>query len=900
MTNFRIDFSHPWLLLLLIPAIALTLLPYLRIPKKYRRTRNRVVSVVLHMIVMVLSITMLAGIIFKYEVPNKENELLLLVDSSYSNEETRDDKDDFISKIIDKCGSDYKVGVVKFGYDQVYAAELSNDSKAVYQEFIVSPDPDTTATDVESALRYASTLFTKPKTSKIVLITDGIETDGEAQDVIKEIAATGITVDTMYYPNESHMEVQVVGVELPATAEVGKNFKMDLMLESNFSGGEQTVDVTLYDNDEEKGTVTIPLDSEEQVTELNYQFEVPGMHKLRFEIANAEDTVKENNSYHTYMYLHVFENVLIIEKDEGESAELQTILTDGEYKVTSMSIQSDLETIPSTLTELCAYEQVILVNIANSDMPEGFDELLNDYVYNLGGGLFTVGGNPDTNNQGEVVPHAYNRDDMYGTVYQQMLPVQVVNYTPPVALMILIDSSGSMGSGDNSNLDMAIKGAHACLDALTSTDFCGVATFQDHYDEELEVTPVSKRKEIEESIENLSNISAGGTVYAAALEGAGRALSAVDVERRHIILVSDGQPSDTDKYEAFIKLNAEAGITMSIVCLGGTEDIFAKMQQDAALGGGKAYNVMNTDNLASTMKDDLITEAIGEIAYGEEFSLTIGDYSSVVAGIKQKDIPKLTGYYGTRLKSGASAPLMGKYVPLYAQWDYGTGKVGSFMCDLNGNWSEAFIDSAVGQQIVCNIVETLFPTMQIASQEIQYRFYEDNYTSQLTVYTEMAETDTLSVSVTPISSEALAFYQEKPIVVQAADGYTRFSFDVTCPGIYEVVIQKKDVSGEVISEVSTYRTLAYSAEYDEFPDEETTGEVYLREIAEDGRGIFVEDPYQVFNSFSKTLKREYDPRLLFAIISIVLMLLDIAVRKFKFKWPHEIVRDRKLRKEYAK
>ncbi len=61
MTNFQINFEYPWLLLLLIPAIALTLLPYLRMQKRYRRTRNRVISVVLHMVVMVLCVTLEIG-----------------------------------------------------------------------------------------------------------------------------------------------------------------------------------------------------------------------------------------------------------------------------------------------------------------------------------------------------------------------------------------------------------------------------------------------------------------------------------------------------------------------------------------------------------------------------------------------------------------------------------------------------------------------------------------------------------------------------------------------------------------------------------------------------------------------------------------------------------------------
>ena len=40
MTNFRIEFVYPWLLLLLIPAALLTFLPYFKLNKKYRKNRN--------------------------------------------------------------------------------------------------------------------------------------------------------------------------------------------------------------------------------------------------------------------------------------------------------------------------------------------------------------------------------------------------------------------------------------------------------------------------------------------------------------------------------------------------------------------------------------------------------------------------------------------------------------------------------------------------------------------------------------------------------------------------------------------------------------------------------------------------------------------------------------------
>ena len=144
MSNFKMNFSHPWLLLLLIPALVVTFIPYFRLAKKYRRNRNRVTSVVLHTIISVLCVTVLAGLTFSYQVPNTSNEVLLLVDMSHSSSPDanfEEERDNFVKSVLNASSSRYKLGIVTFGYDQVYAAELSNDTDEVYDNYIRAKRP---------------------------------------------------------------------------------------------------------------------------------------------------------------------------------------------------------------------------------------------------------------------------------------------------------------------------------------------------------------------------------------------------------------------------------------------------------------------------------------------------------------------------------------------------------------------------------------------------------------------------------------------------------------------------------------------------------------------------------------------------------------------------------------
>lgn len=898
MSNFRIEYTHPWLLLLLIPAVVLTLLPYLRAQKKYRRTRNKIISLVTHLVALVLAINLLAGLSFSYEKPNVENELVILVDGTDSGTDRDEDKADFVQSIINISDGEYSIGVVRFGFDSTDTGELSFDSDAVLEKYLSMELPDGTATDLASALKHARSLLKHPESAKIVIVSDGLETDNSAISVIKSIAAEGIKVDTALFSNEQSDEVSVFSVTTPTERiTLGQIFTASMNIRSNIEG-EQGALVRVYDNEKLLGEKMELLTGKTQKIDVPLSLTERGMHELRFEIVVENDTVAENNSYRSYINLEAFDNILLIEHAEGEGEKLTALLSE-RFNVTDMSISDDLAELPRTITELADYEQVVLVNVAYSDMPAGFEEMLNEYVYDLGGGLFTVGGANDTVGTTEV-PHAYNRNDIASsTYYKQMLPVNAVDYTPPIAVMIVIDTSGSM-SGDK--LPKAKEGAEACLDGLNDRDFCGVMSFNSRASEELQVLPVSQKDTIIETIRRVgtgeSDAAQGGTIFSDAISLAGRALSVVtNVERKHIILVTDGNPGDSyEQYAPYIEENVADGITMSVVVVDVDSSVVDNMNKTANAAGGKFYGVPESDiqNLPSIMQQDIALEVIAEIEYGTPYNLKIKDRTAAVAGIDEDLIPQLTGYFGTVAKSGAKVPLMGKYVPLYAEWQYGAGNVGSFMCDLSGIWSADFVEDTVGQAIIFNIVNSLFPMEDVRADGIDYIIKTENYYNQLNVH-GVPEDGRAEVYVTPIS-EHLSSVITDGITVNALESNRRFNFVIKDSGLYEIGIKIYDGANTKVAEAVTYRVFSYSEEYNTFAEREPLGEELMTILATDGKGMAVTDPAEVFSSFSKTIKKEYDPRVLFLILAIVLVLIDIAVRKFKFKWIHELVREHKQKK----
>ncbi len=975
MSNFRIDFvNSPWLLLLLIPALFLTFFPYFRMARRYRRTRNRIVSIILHVIIMVLSISVLAGLRISFELPNAENELVILVDSSFSDgdDETEQDKANFIYNVVEANQGRSKVAVVRFAYDQKVILGMGNHSAdEVYDRLDFGEVEDNGATDIRAALEFvwnpktktsSENLITYPKTAKILVISDGLQTDQDALAVARSINSDGIRIDTVQFKDTFSNEVRIVGVTFPEqNLAVSEDFELEVTIQSNVS---DEVVLTATDEDE-SGQKEIPSQTFNvsrglQTVRLPYAFDTPGHHELSFHITSEKDSITENNAYYAYYDLVELNKVLIIERYTDESQELNAILNkevneDNYYEVTTARY-SDFDSIPKTVDEMRMYDQIILCNISHQDMGQidpQFEENINSYAYEYGGGVLTVGGQ-ERNDSGQVVmetvdgvdipkAHSYDRDDMKDTTYQKMLPVDIIDYTPPLALIIILDQSGSMGQSESSAgdaLEVAGTGALACVDALSQRDWVGVMGLKDSYTTALDMTPCTQKNRIRAAIRQASQHADGGTYYYPALDRACLALSSMtSVERKHIILISDAGHADSWDgaenpegigWSSLFERSSYKGISVSVVTIGSDTEPTDSIKSLCDYTGGRSYHVTSSDiqRLPELMLEEISLPEITGVNASEEYHPEINSRTAITGSeITQEMLDEITmkGFFGSKEKVGGTVtvPLNAKFVPLYAQWQYGRGMVGSFMCDLHGEWSEEFINSKeAGVPIINNIVSALMPTTNIRAQAIRAEFTEDNYRTNVSVFGDL-EADKKLVAIVQAPAPEGSFDLPDPVKYDLSAetaGGNRFTFENKEPGIHSVTILKVDKNFDIfnssirsvddISEsdysaiLETYRVFSYSEEYNVIREaDDTEGEELLKTLATygDGNYLGVNDVEKVYDGFlAHEIVWAEDLWTAFIIISLIFFLLDVAVRKFKWKWPHEVIRDRKARKAMAR
>lgn len=347
---------------------------------------------------------------------------------------------------------------------------------------------------------------------------------------------------------------------------------------------------------------------------------------------------------------------------------------------------------PELLVAPLRYSAVVVRSPAEA-LSEGQHQLLADYV-RRGGGLLMSGGEGGFGLSGwhrspvaEVLPVALE------------LPSEVA--IPQVAMVLVMDRSGSMRADRPTRMSLALRGAIELVENAHQSDLIGLIAFDHHYQWIFKPRPATPRGQ-QEMIAAIRQITpGGGTIVGPAYRRAIAALRETEAALKHIILLSDGEffdgtglqgPTSMGPRPDFAAIAAEAladGITTSTIGLG--EADFAVMAQIAAAGGGRFHGVRNIEELPRILTAEAIVTYRSVLREGP-IALSLHRHPLTLA---IGNPPPVGAYIATQLKPDGELLLEGvAEEPLLAVGRRELGRSSVLTTDLNrwagefGNWPE--------------------------------------------------------------------------------------------------------------------------------------------------------------------------------------------------------------------
>jgi len=738
---------------------------------------------------MLLSISVLSGMMFSFNEPIDTNEIILVLDLSHrtrnsyrdaSNDPTtafeRQSINQFVTDTLNQSDGNFRIGIVTFGKNPVLAAapstdvveidrafqahmqrptlnQRNRDALAADQAVIRHNDnraqgyrPDDRATNIEAALRFAREQFNDTRGARIVLVTDGFETDGSAESIIIGMAVAGIRIDVVSLTSPVGNEFLIRDIVLPNfIPEVDEVVNIGITVQSSIPVP-TPAQLVLHNNGIEVAREIIEVSYGTWPHDISHAFTTTGSQILEATIicladdeAWFSDGIEYNNTFFSFFFLETFDSILIIYQNNEEMTRLYDMLDISGSFSSVTSVHIDL--VPIELRWLRNFDKIILANVGNIDMTnralsdglhrDAFVRELHRYVYELGGGLLVLGGDregytivgweredPNDENNHNMVPirewgyvsNVFNRSDTAGRLFQTMLPVTIEDWTAPLAVAIVVDISGSMAANDVfrpdwNRLDLAKVAAETALDALIPRDYVVVIAF-DTGARLMTARPFDPTRGMRNVGSELSTIRSaindltlgGGTSYMAALQMARDQLLMVDhVAARHILFFTDGQPNhDVSLATDLInEMYNEEGITLSGIGIRGTFDIVRQM---ADAGRGHSFPVFYQDDVMRLPHDMFmeIARVRANIPESEPFfaSVTTNERLEITDDmITNGALPVLlANFYGVRERNLTAEErtnrdfqviLSGPHrVPVYSRWNFGAGRVGALSTNI--------------------------------------------------------------------------------------------------------------------------------------------------------------------------------------------------------------------------
>lgn len=860
------EFSHPWFLTA-VPALAALWWVRRRSLARWSDAQWRVCAAV-RAIGLLLVILALAGM--RVRLGSDAVSAVFLVDVSESvGERGIGSARETMAAALRSARVGDRVAVATFAGGIAVAPEAEASADGEW------PMPERRdATFLADALSMAGALANPGAARRVVLFSDGFGTGGNAEEAALRAASEGIQIFVVPIAPDPAPEVMLERLDLPAAARPRAPFPVAARIRSNVA---TRAEVRMEVDGLVVHTGTVSLTPGENRLPLPDAPAGEGAATVEVTVLAEKDTRAENDAAVGFVGRTGQPRILLVDRDRASVTALQ-----GAWKDAGMVVDvRPPEGVPEGFGELAGFDLAVLSGVDALTLGAARMDALERWVREMGGGLVMIGGGD-----------SFGAGGYYKTPIERILPVRMEHDdrldVPRVALLIVLDRSGSMAApaGGTTKMALANQGAVLAMEVLQSRDLLGVRAVDTRVHRVVNLAPVVDRAGLEQRIRAITSGGGGIYVYTALLE-AWSALREADAKVKHVILFSDaadaeekfaGEMADGTQgggtaLDVASAMRAE-GITTSVVALGSERDRDAEfLEQLAERGAGRYYLTGDAMALPQIFTTETMKVAQSSLVEEPVLPEVVGMHPAT-DGIRWEEAPPLLGYNVVKAKPAAAVPLQVESGdPLFAAWRYGLGKAAAFTGDAKAAWASEWLGwggfRSFWEQVArATMRAAADPQMEVAIRE---------------------EGDALVVAA-DVTQPGGAFRNGLSLVLNAVGpgGATASaSFAQVAPGRYEATLVPPE-AGPVfgtVSEAGKPGGVSFSFVRQAGAEFRTMGvdEAVLRRLAELSGGRYAPGEEEIFARPERPVKRFMDlaPWLIGA--ALALLPLDVLLRRRP--WP---------------
>lgn len=526
--------------------------------------------------------------------------------------------------------------------------------------------------DIAGALRIARAGFPPGGARRIVLVTDGNETRGDAAAAVRDLVADHVDVQVVPVRYERPREVLVQKLVAPATAGPVEPIPVRVVIESTEKGVRARVRFLVDDAEVDAHDVT--LDRGPNVYEMPCHLEAPGFHRLEAIVEPEIDGDPENNKGRAAVIVQGRGRVLFV--SNAPKSPLRDALR------ANLDAEIDAggpDAIPGDAGGLVPYDAVVLENVPAFALSEVQRRMLAAAVRDFGVGLVCIGG-PDT----------YGPGGYAGTDIETVLPVSCEisqKRVLPAGALVIVLHTCEFPEGNAA----ARAVTKAAIRALSAQDEIGVLDYDMLGSDTwvIELQRASDKVRLCAAIDSAQ--PADMPSFATICEMGWEALKGSKAAVKHMVIISDGDPALPDN-ELAGKIVADR-ISISTVLVnphdGGAAGPSGEAMRSLAEKHGGRYYFLGTNY--GQLPEIFIKEAVTvrrSAVREEPFKPKLRGLHRMLRDVGEADLPALRGYVVTSEKDKAETILSGpEDDPILATWRCGLGQSVAWTSDASA-WAQ--------------------------------------------------------------------------------------------------------------------------------------------------------------------------------------------------------------------
>lgn len=541
-------------------------------------------------------------------------------------------------------------------------AEIT-DTSALNQ--LVPSTLDDQKTSLSRALEYADATFPLGYSRTVVLLSDGLETEGNARETASRLAQKEVRIHVLPVERPDQPEALVRAIQAPRVVAEREPIRLVAEVMSN---RESKAELAYFRNGVKIATRSVDLKPGLNRFDVEHSAGTDRLAEFSASITMPGDTIADNNQAATIVQTEGRSRVLLVSDKPDQSRYLAQAL---QQEGISLEIRPAAGA-PQDLADLQNYDLLILDNVPATDLAPAQLDLFGSYTRDFGGGFLMLGGD-----------QSFGLGGYFRSAVEEILPVQC-NFekekeNPSLGLMLVIDRSGSM-TGEK--IEMAKQAAKSAVELLSQQDYVGVVGFDHEAFWVFEMQSATDTSSMQNRIAEME--PGGGTDIASGMELGYSGITSCPAKIKHMIVLTDGI-SDSGPLQELTRRMASEKITVSTVAVGTDADV-SLLEQIAQWGDGRHYLAENPASIPQIFAKETMTASKSAL-HETPFLAQVIHAPEFLEGIDFTSSPFLLGYVTTKLKPTAELWLATERAePLLATWRYGLGQAAAFTSDARNRW----------------------------------------------------------------------------------------------------------------------------------------------------------------------------------------------------------------------